>query len=156
LRRNEAVSLVWNDIIDNNGRYYLHIGSKEKNKRRLPLSQITVDAFERWRELQVPVNGRHPVLTRIIKGGTITRTRLDDHSIVAILHKAAQRAGLPKITPDELRFASARVAYEAGMPLEVIQQMLGHTSFTTTAKYLRIEAGHSMEIDDIWSEELWE
>lgn len=43
------------------------------------------------------------------------------------------RAGVPRLTPHELRHTSATLMILNGVPLEVVSEQLGHASITTTA-----------------------
>jgi integrase len=65
--------------------------------------------------------------------------------------KAAKLAGLPRITPHDLRRSFARGAYEAGVSFELIRQALGHSNIATTERYVNsvLELDHAAT--DIWA-----
>jgi site-specific recombinase XerD len=50
--------------------------------------------------------------------------------------RAAQRAGIANLAPNDLRRTCARLCHLAGGELEQIQFLLGHASIQTTERYL--------------------
>lgn len=67
--------------------------------------------------------------------------RLTYPAIRYIVTQTAQLAGLPDITPHDIRASVADAAYRAGVDLAQIQALLGHTSINTTMTYIKgIEA----------------
>lgn len=49
------------------------------------------------------------------------------------LRRACDRAGVPKITLHGLRHSMAAVAATEGIPIKVLQEIMGHAQYTTTA-----------------------
>jgi site-specific recombinase XerD len=59
-----------------------------------------------------------------------------------VLLKAVQKAGLPEtVTPHGLRHAHASWLLAGGADLQVVKERLGHTSITTTQRYLHTLPG---------------
>ena len=65
-----------------------------------------------------------------------------------IFAERAQEAGLPKelAHPHVLRHTRAIEMIRAGVPLTLIQQLLGHSALTTTAVYLQVFQGEAKQI----------
>ena len=53
-----------------------------------------------------------------------------------IVKQYAERLGISKLAPHDLRRSCARLCHSAGGELEQIQFLLGHDSVQTTEKYL--------------------
>lgn len=65
------------------------------------------------------------------------RGHLDESMIWRIVRKAAKRAGIEKeVSCHWLRHAHASHALDRGAPIHLVQATLGHTSISTTGKYL--------------------
>ena len=65
-----------------------------------------------------------------------------------VFAERAQKAGIPKelAHPHVLRHTRAIEMIRAGVPLTLIQQLLGHSALTTTAVYLRVFQGEAKRI----------
>ncbi len=70
----------------------------------------------------------------------IGRKRLDSSTIQRIVRKLADRAGIKKrVTPHVLRHTFATSAFKRGANLRFLQEMLGHTSLSTTQIYMHLD-----------------
>ena len=58
---------------------------------------------------------------------------IDPHALNAALSRDLAAAGLPPINLHGLRHSMATAAVAAGVPIKVLQTLLGHASYTTTA-----------------------
>lgn len=63
-------------------------------------------------------------------GGPLHEPYVNRHLRVVL-----ERAGLPRVTLYQLRHTGATVMLALGVPLEQIQEVMGHTSINTTRRY---------------------
>ncbi len=71
-------------------------------------------------------------------------TKLEPTSVTCILDRQRQRCGIPKPTGSvggmhSLRHALARRLLESGTPLSEVADIMGHTSFSSTSPYLKVD-----------------
>src|SRR5205807_10350949 len=84
-------------------------------------------------------------------GDTVTTDAITDRAIWMVVQQAAKAAGLPKISPHDLRRSFARGAYEAGVSVELIRQSLGHSNIATTERYVNSVLELDRAATDIWA-----
>lgn len=109
-------------------------GSKE---RVVPLGGMAVAALDaylvRGRQA-LAVRGRgSPRVFLNARGAPLSR-----QSAWAILHAAAERAGIEHVSPHTLRHSFATHLLAGGADVRVVQELLGHASVTTTQVYTRV------------------
>ena len=77
------------------------------------------------------------------EGDTVGR-HLDRTQVYRIVANAAKRAGIEgKVSPHWLRHAHASHSLERGAPIHLVQATLGHSSITTTSRYLHARPSDS-------------
>ncbi|MDO5698460.1 MAG: site-specific tyrosine recombinase XerD [Dermatophilus congolensis] len=73
--------------------------------------------------------------------------RLSRQSAWAVIHDAAERAGLPgRVGPHTLRHSFATHVLDGGADIRVVQELLGHASVTTTQIYTKITLARLKEV----------
>jgi site-specific recombinase XerD len=90
--------------------------------------------LERWmdRRRALGLSGRRPVFC------TLAGEPLDSSYVRRLLPRLAAKAGVEKrVHPHGLRHAHAAELAAEGVPVNVVQQQLGHGSLATTDRYLR-------------------
>jgi len=113
----------------------LRIIGKGKKERDIPLSESTVAQLAEyiaWRRLRGP---EHTYLFFSNR-----RTRLSERQIERIIVRFAREAGIAHtVTPHTLRHSFATEVYKATQDLRLVQEMLGHSSITTTQIYTHVD-----------------
>lgn len=110
LRRSEAVVLEFNDYDFSSG--HLRVGGPGARKpRQFAANADARRALEKW----IVVRGTEPgpLFNPINKGGRIERRRLSEQAIYIACQKRAAEAGLPPISPEDLRRAEVTAAFAA-------------------------------------------
>ena len=90
---------------------------------------------------------------KIYKGGDALflnskGTRLSVRSVQLRLKKMAVKQGLPPIHPHMLRHSFATHMLESSGDLRTIQELLGHSSLSTTQIYTKLDYQHLVKIYD--------
>jgi len=74
--------------------------------------------------------------------------RLSRQSAWNILHVAAERAGVPNVSPHTLRHSFATHLLNGGADVRVVQELLGHANVTTTQIYTAVTQDTLREVYD--------
>ena len=85
-----------------------------------------------------------PALFLNARGGRLTR-----QGAWAVLHAAAERAGLRDVSPHTLRHSFATHLIDGGADVRVVQELLGHASVTTTQVYTLVTVD---TLREVWAE----
>ncbi|MGI9135954.1 MAG: site-specific tyrosine recombinase XerD [Candidatus Nanopelagicales bacterium] len=137
-RISEAIGLDVDDL-DFEQRTLVVTGKGDK-QRRLPLGEYAAASLSDYL-----VRGRPPLAmkgrgtTRVFlntRGGPLSR-----QSAWQVLSRAAQRAGIDAaVSPHTMRHSFATHLLEGGADVRVVQELLGHSSVTTTQIYTQVTA----------------
>ncbi len=106
----------------------IEVGTPKNHKRRtVPFPRFLSEPLAR----QCEGKGREDLLFPGPDGGYLRSARVheDNHSWFA---GAVKRAGVPRITPHDLRHTAASFAVSAGANVKAVQKMLGHSSAAMT------------------------
>jgi integrase/recombinase XerD len=143
-RISEAVGLAVDDL-DLTDRTALLAGKGGK-QRRVPLGSYAARAVEAYLvqvrpELAAAGRGT-PALFLNSRGGPLSR-----QSAWLVLRSAAERAGLAAgISPHTLRHSFATHLMDGGADVRVVQELLGHSSVTTTQIYTLVTVDKLREV----------
>ncbi|BCJ62606.1 tyrosine-type recombinase/integrase [Micromonospora endophytica] len=152
LRVGELVSLDVTDLGAERGhRSVRFVGKGGKPRRRAltPSTAYAVDAYlaERAARQGIPVAQLTGALLITASGA-----RLDRHSVFRLVRRLAQAAGIPawaRLSPHSLRHAFATSARAEGVPLEDVQDAMGHADPRTTRRYDRDR--HNLDRDPAYA-----
>jgi site-specific recombinase XerD len=134
LRRAEVVALNVDNFNPETGE--LRVAGKGRKERLVYLTGGAAKAVEVWLALRGREPG--PLVYPIRKGGQMIRERcLSPQSVLDILRKLADKAGVGSFSPHDLRRTFVSGLLDAGADLVAVQALAGHASPTTTARYDR-------------------
>lgn len=134
-RISEAVNLSADDLdLENRLVRLFGKGSKE---RIVPLGSFAINAINAYL-----VRGR-PALSEKGRGSTALflnqrGNRLSRQSAWEAIQKAAKRANLEHISPHTFRHSFATHLLQGGADIRTVQELLGHSSVTTTQIYTKV------------------
>ena len=151
LRRDEIATASWSDLGRQGGNAVLRVHGKGEKLRIVKLPEMALQAIEGWRPHHPAPEGNRAIFTRIWKNGRVITDGITDRAIWLIVQQAAKAAGLPRVSPHDLRRSFARGAYEAGVSFELIRQALGHSNIATTERYVNSVLELDRAATDIWA-----
>lgn len=137
LRVSELVELKISQIHLNEE--YIRVIGKGNKERLVPIGNIALSSIQSYvvdsrNKLQVQI-GHEDFLFLNLRGKKITRM-----SVFNIIRDLATRCGIQKhISPHTFRHSFATHLVEAGADLRAVQEMLGHSSITTTEIYTHLD-----------------
>ncbi|WFE20253.1 tyrosine-type recombinase/integrase [Solwaraspora sp. WMMD937] len=140
LRVGELVSLDVADVGDERGHRSVRFVGKGGRARRRALAPDTAAVLDAYLAVRARAAG---VAADALDGpllATASGARLDRHAVFRLVRRLARAAGLPacdRLSPHSLRHAFATTARAEGVPLEDVQDAMGHADPRTTRRYDR-------------------
>ena len=139
LRVGELVSLDWTDL--ELGARVLRVMGKGGKERMVPFGRPATEALEGWlavwpelRQACTTNQNEEPVFLNY-RGG-----RLSARSVRRLLDRRVTAAALAAgVHPHALRHSFATHLLEGGADLRAIQELLGHSSLSTTQRYTHLD-----------------
>ena len=126
------------------GERILRVTGKGSKQRIVPIGQAAVDACNEY------VVRARPMLAKGTSHALFLNTRgaqLKRQSAWKVLQEAAQQAGLSaRISPHTLRHSFATHLLSGGADVRTVQELLGHSSVTTTQIYTHVSADDMREV----------
>jgi integrase/recombinase XerC len=142
LRVSELAGLNTKDVNLDEG--LLKVMGKGKKERIVPVGGKAVDALRSYHVEKLLLKKTGPALFINQSGG-----RLTDRSIRRVVLKYARLLALSgKVTPHTIRHTFATHLLHGGADLRVIQELLGHSSLSTTQKYTHMDIARMMDVYD--------
>ena len=141
LRVSETVNININDFEENKS--FLRVLGKGAKTRLVPMGRFAINAINDWLKERDKIQSNTDALFLNAKG-----TRLTVRSIQLRLKKMAVKQGLPPIHPHMLRHSFATHMLESSGDLRTIQELLGHSSLSTTQIYTKLDYQHLAKIYD--------
>jgi len=143
LRRSELAALTLDDYTPAPPALRVLHGKNDK-QRTVPIPVSAAAALDRW----LGRRGREPgaLFVPIDQAGRVADVGDSDdagvrglsaHAIYKMLNKRARQAGVPPLTPHDMRRTFVGDLLTAGNDISAVQRMAGHASVTTTQRYDR-------------------
>jgi len=149
-RISEATGLDVDDLVLEPGAESVLLRGKGRKERVVPLGSYAAEALHaylvRGRGALAASGGVNaskgtPAVFLNARGGRLSR-----QSSWAILHSAAERAGVPDVSPHTLRHSFATHLLNGGADVRVVQELLGHANVTTTQIYTAVTQDSLREV----------
>lgn len=142
LRVSEISGLNMEDINTREG--LVKVMGKGKKERILPIGSKAVDAIKSYLVEKILLKKKNKALFL-----NKTGDRLSERGIRRLVVKYARMTGIrDRIGPHTLRHTFASHLLQSGADLRVIQELLGHSSLSTTQIYTHLDISHLMDIYD--------
>lgn len=146
LRVSELVGLDWRDV-DLPARV-VRVTGKGSKERMVPFGRPAAEAMRRWldvwegvRKARKTVDDEDPVFLNAFG------TRLTDRSVRRVIDRWVDAAAVARgVHPHTLRHTFATHLLENGADLRAIQELLGHSSLSTTQKYTHLEIDRLLSV----------
>jgi len=141
LRVSETVNINISDFEEEMD--FLRVLGKGSKTRLVPMGRFAVSAIKNWLTERNKIDNDSNALFLSSRG-----TRLSVRSVQLRLKKMATKQGLPPIHPHMLRHSFATHMLESSGDLRTIQELLGHSSLSTTQIYTKLDYQHLVKIYD--------
>ncbi len=142
LRVSEIAGLSVEDVNTREG--LVKVRGKGKKERLVPVGSKAVDALKSYLVEKLLLKKRTGAMFLNRRG-----TKLSERGVRRIVVKYAKLAGISgRMGPHVLRHTFASHLLQSGADLRVIQELLGHSSLSTTQKYTHLDITHLMDVYD--------
>ena len=139
LRVSEAVNSNLNDFEENKN--FLRVIGKGSKTRLVPVGRYAQNAINDWMLERDKLSTKDNALFVNLRGSRITTRSVQER-----IKNIALMQGLPPVNPHMLRHSFATHLLESSGDLRSIQELLGHSSLSTTQIYTRLDYQHLMKV----------
>lgn len=139
LRVSEAVNSNLSDFEDNNN--FLRVIGKGSKTRLVPVGRFAQNAIKEWIYERKKILTSDDALFVNLRG-----SRISTRSVQERVKNIALKQGLPPVNPHMLRHSFATHLLESSGDLRSIQELLGHSSLSTTQIYTRLDYQHLIKV----------
>jgi integrase/recombinase XerC len=142
MRVSELTALDINDVDSKES--LARVRGKGKKERIIPVGSKAIEAIQGYLPERVLIKKKSPALFLNRRGG-----RLTQRSVRRIVDKYGRMIALKgSLSPHALRHTFATHLLHSGADLRSIQELLGHSSLSTTQKYTHVDIAHLMDVYD--------
>jgi integrase/recombinase XerC len=148
LRVGELTSLDVHDVDLTSG--WVRVIGKGNKERYVPVGSKAVQALKDYLSVRDMIVASNPVLSNTRALFLNARgSRLSSRSVRRILKSFLTAANMGRdVSPHAFRHSFATHLLQSGADLRSIQELLGHSSLSTTQRYTKVDLGRLMEVYD--------
>ena len=147
LRRSELVTLKSDQIQQREDHWVIvDLVGKGRHIRTVPIPSWVKADLDAWISAASIREGK--LFRSIRKDGAVWGLGVTQNVVWYVVKKCAQRAGIDRLAPHDLRRSCARLCHNAGGELEQIQFLLGHISVQTTERYVGCKQQLNKAVND--------
>ena len=139
LRVSETINVNLGDFEDNKN--FLRVLGKGSKTRLVPVGRYAQNAINDWMIEREKLATKDDSLFVNLRGKRITTRSVQER-----LKNIAIMQGLPPVNPHMLRHSFATHLLESSGDLRSIQELLGHSSLSTTQIYTRLDYQHLIKV----------
>ncbi len=141
LRVSELVGLNLDQLNPDLG--IVRVMGKGRKERIVPVGVKALEALKVYLGKRGGSRGEDPMFRNSLGG------RLTTRSVGRLMKKYTRHSGISRrVSPHSLRHTFATHLLDAGADIREIQEMLGHSSLSTTQRYTHVSVGRLMEVYD--------
>ena len=141
LRVSETLMVDISDFEE--GMNFLRVFGKGSKTRLVPVGRFAIKAIDNWIIERQKIKSDENALFLNSRG-----KRISARGIQIRLKRMALKQGLPPINPHMLRHSFATHMLESSGDLRTIQELLGHSSLSTTQIYTKLDYQHLAKVYD--------
>jgi integrase/recombinase XerC len=147
-RVSELVGINFEDLRASEG--LVHLRGKGRKERIVPIGALALRAIQAYLNQRPLIDTRD--LTKKHVSSPVFRNsregRLTTRSVARIVARYSNRLAGGSVSPHTLRHSFATHLLDEGADLRSIQEMLGHTSLSTTQKYTHLATDQLLAVYD--------
>lgn len=132
LRVSEAIGLRMEDVHISERKGHLTVNGKGTKQRTVPLNVEARQALQAWFDVR-PAGASDQVWVNV---AAETESAMTARSVQRILNRYRRAAGIESLTPHMLRHCFGKNLIDAGVGLEKVAALLGHSNLNTTRMYI--------------------
>lgn len=147
LRRKELVDLTFDHMQRREDHWVIvDLVGKGGHIRTVPMPDWVKHTIDDWLAIAQIAHGK--IFRCVCRKGTVWGTKITEKVVWHVVKEYAERLGVSKLAPHDLRRSCARFCHDSGGELEQIQFLLGHVSVQTTEKYLGCKQKFRQAVND--------